>query len=527
MGKPILIESTESGPTSPSPELNPVAIPQQTTPYLWAFMSVICLIAWIANFDYGYSGIVLAMPAFNTAFGHCMPETSHGSSQVLMMCSLTPLQQSLTSIASLFQGVGAGLAGVIGAYFGRRGTVSAGCAFTTIGAAGMLGTSPSYLHYMICKCVAAVGIGMLVTVGIIYGAECAPPSVRGLLLGTYNIALAFGNVASAAVCAGSATLKSENNWQWKSPILCQVPLGLSLGLLIWCFPESPRWLMVNGQEMKARAALAKFLNSHSDSDNVTSLLGDIGSHIDAEKTAQGTQSWSQIFGRRHIRRTSISAFILVGLMITGIQFVAPYTALFLSGLGVKNPFITNVIVNACIFAGSLISPLVLEYGGRRFGLLSGYSILASCMLIFSAVSTGLGSASSVAQQVLVAFLCIWAFTFGSLISPSSWVASAEMHSVYLRTHGQANTTVLSSIFGFAAQFWTPYMLSPSYGDLGTNVGYFYFGITTVVLVITFFVVPETARLSLEQVDDFFESGRSARMTSTVHNKMVAKGELTA
>nr|POE70852.1 high-affinity glucose transporter ght2 [Quercus suber] len=523
----MLAKSTESEAQSPRLEGNTALVSRRSTTFLWIFMTVICLIAWMANFDYGYSGIVLAMPAFNAAFGHCNVAPGSLSPEAITTCSLTPLQQSLTSIASLFQGAGAGLAGVVGAYYGRRVTVSTGCAFTTIGAAGMLGTSSSYLDYMVCKCIAAVGIGMLVTVGIIFGAECAPPSERGLLLGIYNIALAFGNVVSAAVCAGSATLAPDNDWQWKTPIACQIPLGVSLGLLIWCFPESARWLMVKGREKEARAALARVFNARPDSESVTLQIRDTGSHIDAEKSTKGTYTWAQIFSRRHIRRTLVSAFILVGLMITGIQFVAPYTALFLSDIGVNNPFVTNVIVNACIFAGSIISPFMLEYGGRRFSLLIGYSIMASCMLILSAVSSGLGSGSLVSQQILVAFFCIWAFCFGSLISPSAWVSSAEMHSVYLRTYGQANTTICSSILGFAAQFWTPYMLSPAYGNLGTNVGYFYFGITVLVLAITFFVVPETARLTLEQVDDFFDSGRSARKTSMSYSKSVARGDVIA
>ena len=149
--------------------------------------------------------------------------------------------------------------------------------------------------------------------------------------------------------------------------------------------------------------------------------------------------------------------------------------------------------------------------------------MALCMFIFSAVSTGLGQTNPIAKNVLVAFLCIWAFVFGGCIGSSVWLGSAEMHSVRLRTYGQANTTVFYQIFAFAATFWTPYMLSKDYGNMGTNVGYFYFGVTLVVLALTFFFVPETARLTLEQIDDYFTSGRRAWSTSTRRNKLIANG----
>lgn len=156
-------------------------------------------------------------------------------------------------------------------------------------------------------------------------------------------------------------------------------------------------------------------------------------------------------------------------------------------------------------------------------MLLGYSLMALCMLIFSAVSTGLGQTNPIAKNVLVAFLCIWAFIFGGCIGSSVWLGSAKMHSVRLRTYGQANTMVFYQIFAFAATFWTPYMLSKEYGNMGTNVWYFYFGVTLFLLVFTFFFVPETARLTLEQIDDYFTSGRRAWSTSTRRNKLIANG----
>ena len=58
--------------------------------------------------------------------------------------------------------------------------------------------------------------------------------------------------------------------------------------------------------------------------------------------------------------------------------------------------------------------------------------------------------------------------------------------------------------------------------MGTNVGYFYFGLTIMLLALAIIFVPETARLKLEQIDDYFESGVPAWKTSIGRNKKIAE-----
>ena len=498
---------------------------QQTTKFMLVFASCISFAAWIANFDNGYVGTVLIMPSFKKAFGHCGQMHDPAMNTVVHGCALTALQQSLVSVGFLFMACGGAFAGLLGSYVGRRMTIQIACVFCIAGAAGMLGTAGSFLNYMVCKCISSVGIGQLLASSIVYGSESVIASKRGLLLGLYNVGLAMGNVTAYAVCAASATLSPKNNWQWKTPIICQIPLAVILGAGVIMFPESPRWLMLKGKEEEARKSFGTFQRQDLYSANVTAQIDDVKRHIEFEKALSASTTWTEIYHGINLRRTAVSSMILVGLAISGIQFVAPYTALFLSGIGIHNPYVINVIIGACIFGGALVGPFILEYGGRRFSMLVGYSAMSICMLVFSSVSTALGSKNQSAQRVVVVFLCIWAFIFGAFIGPSVWLASAEMHSVRLRTWGQANTTVFYEIFAFGATFWTPYMLNKDYGNMGATVGYFYFGVTIAVLIFVFLSVPETSRLTLEQIDNYFLSGRMAWRTSTGRNKAIATGEI--
>lgn len=66
------------------------------------------------------------------------------------------------------------------------------------------------------------------------------------------------------------------------------------------------------------------------------------------------------------------------------------------------------------------------------------------------------------------------------------------------------------------------MINAQYGNWGTNVGYFYFGLELCLLGIFFLVVPENARLTLEEIDHFFESNGKAWKTSLAKNKALAR-----
>lgn len=202
---------------------------QGSTRTMWFFASWIALAAWIANFDNGYVGVVLIMPSYQSAFGSCETVDDKVTGQPITLCQLSATQQSLVSVAILFMGLGGILSAPTGHYFGRRGTVLIACMLSVVGAAGMLGTSGSFLNYMVCRCIAAVGLGQVMAATSIYGAECITANKRGFFLGLYNIGLAMGNVAASAVCAASATLSPTNDWQWKVPIMCQIPLGIILG----------------------------------------------------------------------------------------------------------------------------------------------------------------------------------------------------------------------------------------------------------------------------------------------------------
>ena len=504
------VEHVEEHHTSPPPAV-------KTTGWMIFFAIFIGLAGFQIGFDTGFSGLVLAMAPFNEAFGTCVHLPTGKT-----ICLLSATRQSVISIYQLLAVVGSILAAITSKYIGRRGALQAGCLWVAVGAAGMLGTSGNFAGYMVCHSIEAIGLGHFVAMAPVYGVECVAPQTRGILVSLYAVGTSIGVIVIGGVCLRSSTYKSD--WAWKTPIICEIPIAVLYGLGLMMFKESPRWLMLKGKEEEARKSFGSFYNMDPFSEAITAQIHQVRAAIEYERAISDTTSWTEIFHRKNIRRTIIACLINTLASVTGIFFIVVYGALYLHGLGYKNPFVINIIFAVCLFSGTIFSPWVLEYVGRRVSLLAGYSAMAICMLVFSAVSSGEGASNPSAKNVLVAFLCLWSVSYGATISNTQWVASSEMHSVRLRTYGQSFSAGLGQITAFASAFWTPYMINPDYGNMGTNVGYFYAGLTVLVVIVTFFMVPETGRLSLEAIDDIFATYRPAWKTSLKGNKRIAKGQ---
>ena len=497
---------------------------QKVTGFMILFSFWVGVGGWITSFDNGYTGIVLNMEPFKAAFGTCTKVPNAVTGTVVETCLLTATQQSLNSaVYTIFIAIGSLLSAVTGSYLGRRGTIQAASIVVAIGAAGMLGTSGNFVAYIACKCIGAIGLGLLYAAVAIYGIECTSPQKRGMLFGFYNVALGTGNLTSAAVCLGSSNI--SNNWAWKTPILCQIPLSIVYCLGSMYFPESPRWLITMGKEEKARRSFARLYQKDPYSPDITAQVREVQNYVDFEKAISSTTSWTEIFHRSYIRRTFIAGLLSATFTLSGQPFAVTYAAIFLAGVGVSNPFLITFFLYLAAWGGSFIGPVWVEYGGRKFAVLGGLGCTGLCLLIVSAVNSGLGESSEVTKKVLVAFLAIWAFFYAGSLAAGCYLASPEIHSVRLRTFGQAFNQMVNHIFGFAVTFWTPYMLNVNYGNMGINVGYFYFGLDVILFIVLFLYMPETARLTLEQIDDYFASGRRAWRTSIKRNKKIAKGEL--
>jgi SP family sugar:H+ symporter-like MFS transporter len=388
-------------------------------------------------------------------------------------CTLTALQQSLISVTILFIGVGSTVAGIAGKYLGRRGTIRAGALCIAVGAGSMLGTSGNFAAYMACKCIQCIGLGFAYAAFPTWGVECIAASKRGMLMASLNVGLGLGYMLAAGICWGTSI--KTTNIAWQAPIICQLPLALILAGGTFVFPESPHWLLLNKKVEAATKSLSSYYMLPSNSPDILWKVNSLQHYIELERENEKTTNWTEIFRGLNLRRTLRSFLLVVAVAETGSRFLATYSTIFFAGLVITNPYKINMIAGACSLGGTLFSPFALEYLGRRVTLLTGYGSLAICMLIIAAVGSGLGSHNPSAQTTLVVFICLWNALYAAFLGVSVPIIAPEMHSMRLRTYGYAATITVFEVFAFQASFATPYMINPLYGNMGLNVGYFFFG----------------------------------------------------
>ncbi|KAJ5127267.1 sugar transporter [Penicillium atrosanguineum] len=92
------------------------------------------------------------------------------------------------------------------------------------------------------RAIGGVGVGFASMLVPLYTAECAPPKIRGRLVGIYEIGVQIGTCLGFWINFGVGGNMAPTSAQWMTPFALQlIPGGLLIiGLLF--MPESPRWM---------------------------------------------------------------------------------------------------------------------------------------------------------------------------------------------------------------------------------------------------------------------------------------------
>jgi MFS family permease len=125
---------------------------------------------------------------------------------------------------------------------GRRRIILVTAAVFLIGAIGM-GLSPEVWWLIGFRFVAGIGIGIASIVGPLYISETAPPQIRGSVVSFNQLAITSGILIAYLV---GFALSFSGGWRLMLGLGAVPALALGVGMMF--MPESPRWLVANGEE---------------------------------------------------------------------------------------------------------------------------------------------------------------------------------------------------------------------------------------------------------------------------------------
>ncbi|MDE3211746.1 MAG: MFS transporter, partial [Bacteroidota bacterium] len=168
--------------------------------------------------------------------------------------------------------IGGALSGFISKSLGRKnGLMLAAIAFL-ISAIGswrpevfnVFGLKDAY-SFVIYRIIGGVGVGTASMISPMYIAEIAPARIRGKLVSFNQFAIIFGMLLIYFVNYFIARQGNEQwliteGWRWMF-FSGAIPAGIFF-LLLWFVPETPRYLVIRGQDQKALGVLNR-ISGHS------------------------------------------------------------------------------------------------------------------------------------------------------------------------------------------------------------------------------------------------------------------------
>ncbi|CAJ2635557.1 unnamed protein product [Trifolium pratense] len=443
-------------------------------------------------------------------------------------------QEVLAGILNICALVGSLTAGRTSDYIGRRYTILLSALLFILGAV-LMGYGPNYAILMVGRCVCGVGVGFALMIAPVYSAEISSASSRGFLTSLPEVCIGIGiflGYISNYFLGKYLSLKL--GWRLMLGIAAFPSLVLAFGILM--MPESPRWLVMQGQLGKAKKVLLQVSNTTQEAElrfkDIKLAAGlDENCNDDIvklpEKFHQGEDVWKELI----LRPTPTVRWILfaaIGIHFfehaTGIEAVMLYSPKIFKKAGVTNKekrLLATIGVGLTKIFFLLIALFLLDKVGRRRllqisvgGMIIGLTILGFSLTMVDQSNEKVPWAltlSIVATYAYVAF-----FNLG--LGPVTWVYSSEIFPLKLRAQGASmGVAVNRTMNGIVSMTFISIYKAITIG--GTF--FMFASISVIGWIFFYFFLPETKGKALEEMEMLFtkkSSGKNVEMkTDPIHN----------
>ena len=402
--------------------------------------------------------------------------------------SLTPWWEGfLTGSLAIGCIVGCIIAGKISDRYGRRSGLMLAALIFTVSSIGMA-FSNTLFAFIAMRTLAGVSVGMASVLSPMYIAEISPAEKRGTNVAINQLTIVLGILVTNLV---NYTLSGygDEAWRWMFG-LGAVPSLLFLFGLIW-LPESPRWLILNGQRDKALKILTKIGGETFADTTLQTISAATGQH------QASVQSYAAVFKKGVRPAVYIGITLAVLQQFCGINVVFNYTSTVFEAVGadLDRQLFETVAIGAVNLIFTLLAMWQVDKLGRRPLMLTGsiglavmYVILASFLMI------------GVSPAILSVFILLAIAIYATTLAPVFWVLISEIFPNHVRGKATSVAVIALWIAYFILVFTFP-ILAKSIGTYGPFYIY-----AAICLGCFFFVkkkVPETKGKTLENIEQTF------------------------
>lgn len=432
---------------------------RKTAPIVYLF----AILGGFAGLLYGYDSgaISLALPSITPDFG--LNATEKGLVVSFLLLGALPSIVVFTALEKKIER--------------RNVLIFAGIVFI-IGSIGSAISSDMY-WLMFWRFILGIAAGIANMYGLIYLSELAPAHIRGLMSSLYQLSVNIGILAAYAVGAYNVP---TNNWRWTLGLGVIPALIFAIGMI--CSPQSPRWLIRDGKQERARRVLNKV---RVEQEEIESEISDIENSLKQQEAG-----FKELFGT--YRPVLTLLFMLTVFQVfTGINAAVYYAPEIFHNLGLPNAsIIADFGVGLALVVSTFISLPFIDRLGRKTLLmisLGGQVLPAIGLCIFSTNAT-------------IAVICIflYVFMFGIGLGPVFWSYVPEVLPLKARALGMGIITFSQYLLNFIFSLIFPIVLQA----IGINIFYIFAALSFIAVLYISKYVLETKGKSLESIETFWE-----------------------
>ncbi|KAK7746031.1 hypothetical protein SLS53_002753 [Cytospora paraplurivora] len=486
---------------------------------------LICAFASFGGIFFGYDSGYINGVSGSAVFYQAV----EGKDATSLTASNSSLIVSILSAGTFF---GALIAGDVAEFIGRKWTVVIGCLIYLLGVVVQIATTPNHtaLGTIVAgRLIAGFGVGFESAIVILYMSEICPKKVRGALVAGYQFCITIGLLLAACVVYGAETYSDTR--AYRIPIAIQFPWGVILATGLLFMPDSPRYFVKRGRLDAATDSLSRLRGQPRESEYIQVELAEIVANEEYERqlipSTTWFGSWANCFkgslwqGKSNLRRTILGTSLQMMQQWTGINFIFYYSTPFLQSThAINNTFLISLIFTLVNVVSTPLSFWTVERFGRRTILVIGAFCMTVCQFVVAIIGVTVGfdhshltdptdSDSTIANNISavnaqIAFIAIFIFFFASTWGPGAWIVIGEIFPLPIRSRGVALSTASNWLWNTIIAVITPYMVNTDEGNLKSSVFFVWGSLCACAFVYSYFLIPETKGLSLEQVDQMME-----------------------
>ena len=399
--------------------------------------------------------------------------------------------------------IGVLVAGMLSDFLGRKKTMLIAALMFSISAIGCA-VCADFAQLVIFRMIGGFGIGIVSIVSPIYISEVSPAHVRGTMVSFYQLFITIGFllaylanflILKGAILdstSGDLYVRMFNNEYWRGMLGCETIPDIIFLLVIFFIPESPRWLIVKGQDSKALGILQHIYGSDEEASNG---LSETKSSIQGEVKTE----WKTLLEPGIFMAVLIGSAIAILGQFMGVNAVLYYGPKIFADAGFEDPLFSTVLVGVVNMLTTVVALLIIDKVGRKKLVWWGVGGMIVCLLMIDIYFLPF---TNLPNWFMLTFFLLYVFCTAISISAVVFVLLSEMYPN--RVRGLA-----MSIAGFAPWIGTyligqltPWMLE----NLTPSGTFFLFAFMCFpYLWIMYRHVPDTTGKTLEEIEAYWKA----------------------